>query len=72
MILKEAQLRLLIAREALSQGQFVQYHQELIDIIQLLEQLPDQVAKQLVQQIKMLDGMTSIPVPVLSTRALMG
>lgn len=71
-ILKEAQLRLLIAREALSQGQFVQYHQELTDIIQLLEQLPDQVAKQIVQQIKMLDGMTSIPVPVLSTRALMG
>lgn len=71
-VLKEAQLRLLIAREALSQGQFLQYHQELADIIQLVNQLPDQVAKQLVRQIKNIDGMTAIPVPVLSTRALLG
>ena len=71
-ILKEAQLRLLVAREALSQGQFVQYHQELTDIIQLIDQLPDQTAKQLVQQIKNMNGMVAIPVPVLSTRALVG
>ncbi|WP_163122181.1 hypothetical protein [Acinetobacter portensis] len=71
-VLKEAQLRLLIAREALSQGQFLQYHKELADIIQLVNQLPDQVAKQLVRQIKNIDGMTAIPVPVLSTRALLG
>lgn len=71
-ILKEAQLRLLIAREALSQGQYIQYHQELADIIQLLNQLPDQVAKQLIQQIENIEGMTTIPAPVLSTRALLG
>lgn len=71
-ILKEAQLRLLLARQVLRQGQYVQYQQEVNDIIQLLQQLPDQKAQQLVQQIEKIKNLNIVPTPSLKTRALLG
>ena len=71
-ILKEAQLRLLLARQVLRQGQYVQYQQEVNDIIQLLQQLPDQKAQQLVQQLEKIKNLNIVPTPSLKTRALLG
>lgn len=71
-ILKEAQLRLLLARQLLRQGQYVQYQQEVNDIIQLLQQLPDQKAQQLVQQLEKIKNLNIVPTPSLKTRALLG
>ena len=71
-ILKEAQLRLLLARQVFMQGQYVQYQQEVNDIIQLLQQLPDQKAQQLVQQLEKIKNLNIVPTPSLKTRALLG
>ncbi|MDO5543951.1 MAG: hypothetical protein Q4F77_11690 [Acinetobacter sp.] len=71
-ILKEAQLRLLLARQIFMQGQYVQYQQEVNDIIQLLQQLPDQKAQQLVQQLEKIKNLNIVPTPSLKTRALLG
>lgn len=70
-LLKEAQLRLLLAQHALKQGQDLTYQQSLLEIIQLLDQLPDQKAHQLIQKIQEIKGLTMIPTPVLNTRALL-
>lgn len=70
-LLKEAQLRLLLAQYALKQGQDLTYQQSLLEIIQLLDQLPDQKAHQLIQKIQEIKGLTMIPTPVLNTRALL-
>lgn len=70
-LLKEAQLRLLLAQQALKQGQYLTYQQSLLEIIQLLDQLPDQKAHQLIQKIQEIKGLTMIPTPVLNTRALL-
>ena len=71
-ILKEAQLRLLLARQVFMQGQYVQYQQEVNDIIQLLQQLPDQKAQQLVQQLEKIKNLNIVPAPSLKTRTLLG
>lgn len=72
LILKEAQLRLLLAQHALQQGQYVEYQQSLDEIIQLLNQLPDQKSRQLIQSIQKIKGFVVIPTPILNTRALLG
>ena len=71
-ILKEAQLRLLLARQVFMQGQYVQYQHEVNDIIQLLQQLPDQKVQQLVQQLEKIKNLNIVPTPSLKTRALLG
>ncbi|MBR5556630.1 MAG: hypothetical protein IKV84_02400 [Acinetobacter sp.] len=72
LILKEAQLRLLLANHALQQGQYLEYQQALIQIIQLLNKVPDAKSRQLIQKIQTLKDFTVIPVPLLNTRALVG
>ncbi len=54
------------------QGQYVQYQQEVNDIIQLLQQLPDQKVQQLVQQLEKIKNLNIVPTPSLKTRALLG
>jgi hypothetical protein len=71
-ILKEAQLRIFIARSALVQGQYVQFHQEMNDVVSLLNQFPDQTAQTLIKQIQSIDAMTVLAPPTLSTRTLLG
>ena len=71
-ILKEAQLRIFIARSALAQGQYVQFHQEMNDVVSLLNQFPDQTAQTLIKQIQSIDAMTVLAPPTLSTRTLLG
>ena len=72
LILKEAQLRLLLANHALQQGQYLEYQQALMQIIQLLNKVPDAKSRQLIQKIQTLKDFTVIPVPLLNTRALVG
>ena len=71
-ILKEVQLRIFIARSALAQGQYVQFHQEMNDVVSLLNQFPDQTAQALIKQIQSIDAMTVLAPPTLSTRTLLG
>ncbi|MCJ8162549.1 hypothetical protein [Acinetobacter zhairhuonensis] len=71
-ILKEVQLRLLVAREALTQGQYLAYQKDLNEIIQILASLPDAQAQKLRQQVERIKGFSIIPMPVLNTRALLG
>ncbi|TCB78677.1 hypothetical protein E0H89_05370 [Acinetobacter sp. ANC 3781] len=72
LILKEAQLRLLLAHQALQQGQYLEYQESLTEIIQLLHQIPDEKSRQLIQNIQKIKGFTVIPTPILNTRALLG
>ena len=72
LILKEAQLRLLIAQQALKQGQYLEYQKSLTEIIQLLSQIPDEKSRQLIQNIQKIKGFTVVPTPSLNTRALLG
>lgn len=71
-ILKEVQLRILVAREALTQGQYLEYQKDLNEIIQILASLPDAQAQKLRQQVEKIKGFSIIPMPVLNTRALLG
>ena len=72
LIFKEAQLRLLLAHQALQQGQYLEYQESLTEIIQLLHQIPDEKSRQLIQNIQKIKGFTVIPTPILNTRALLG
>lgn len=72
LILKEAQLRLLIAQQTLKQGQYLEYQKSLTEIIQLLNQIPDEKSRQLIQNIQKIKGFTVVPTPSLNTRALLG
>lgn len=71
-ILKEVQLRLLVAREALTQGQYLEYQKDLNEIVQILASLPDAQAQKLRKQVEKIKGFSIIPMPVLNTRALLG
>ncbi|WP_336931200.1 hypothetical protein [Acinetobacter tandoii] len=71
-ILKEVQFRLLVAREALNHGQYVEYQKDLAEILQILSTLPDAQAQKLRKQVEKIKGFSIIPMPVLNTRALLG
>lgn len=71
-VLKEAQLRLLLARQLLANGQYTEYQFELNAVGTLLKQLPDQQARLLEKQLNSIRTETVIAVPDLSTRALLG
>ena len=47
LVLKEVQLRLLLVRQSLMQGQYAEYQQGLDDVIKQLNQLPDYDSQQL-------------------------
>ena len=71
-VLKEAQLRLLLARQALASGQYTEYQKDLTDVMLLIQRLPDPKAKELLKQLNKLKTLVVVPTPILSTRALLG
>lgn len=71
-ILKEAQLRLLLAQQQLQRGQYIAFQQELTLVLQILKQLPDGKTQQLIQRINELQKIPAIAAPSLNTRALIG
>lgn len=70
-ILKEAQLHILLARQMLLQGQYLAYQQEMTLVVHSLQQLPDQKAKQILQQIEHAKALPTLVTPILTTRALL-
>ena len=69
-ILKEAQLRILLAQHALAQGETVEYQSLLTLAIQQLNTLPDTASQKLKQQLLNVKQMPMLPVPKLSSTAI--
>ena len=72
LVLKEMQLRLILAQQVLNQGQYPQFQQEITEIIQIMQQLPDASLKPIRQRLEQLKDIPVISVPLLNTRALIG
>ena len=71
LILKEVQLRILHAQQALAQGEYTEYQQSLVGIQQQLALFPDQASQQLNKKVEFLKGLTVIPMPKLNTKAIL-
>ena len=71
LILKEIQLRVLFAQRALIQGQWVDYQKMLALLQQELAQLPDAYSQQLKVKILNLQQTQALPVPKLSSMAIL-
>ena len=72
LVLKEAQLRLLIAQNTLQQDQSVAFQQALNAVIDVLEQLPDARSQHWIQQLHQIKATPVTPKPLLNTRTLVG
>ncbi|WP_180120947.1 hypothetical protein [Acinetobacter sp. YH12086] len=72
LVLKEMQLRLILAQQVLNQGQYPQFQQEITEIIKIMKQLPDASLKLIRQRLEQLKDIPVISVPLLNTRALIG
>jgi hypothetical protein len=70
--LKEIQLRLLLASQALHAGQQQEYRQSLQEVIQLLAQLPDRDSQQIKLQLEKLANLPAASAPKLITLGLLG
>ncbi len=71
-ILKEVQLRLLLAQQLLIKGQTIEYQDVLSQIIKLVDTLPDANSLKLKQQFLKLKQTAQPPVPKLSSLAVLG
>ena len=71
-VLKEAQLRLVLAQSLLAKAQYALYQAEIQGIIAILAQLPDQQAQQLKAEVANLAQLEWVIVPKLATRTLLG
>ncbi|KGT46548.1 MULTISPECIES: hypothetical protein [Acinetobacter] len=71
LILKEAQLRLLMVQQTLQQGQQVPFQQAISAVIEVLQQLPDAKSQQWIKQLEQMKNTPLTPVPSLNTRTLM-
>ena len=70
-ILKEAQLRILLAQQALAKGQYLEY-KNMLDLVLLeLGHLPDQKSQKLKIAVEKLKHTQMIPVPKLSSSAIL-
>ncbi|ENU28382.1 hypothetical protein [Acinetobacter modestus] len=72
LILKEGQLRLLLASQALHQGQASEYRKSVQEVIRLLSILPDQNSQTIKQKLEKLLNLSVIPTPKLTTLGLLG
>lgn len=71
-LLKEAQLRLLLASQALNQGQISEYRKSVQEVIQLLVKLPDQNSQQIRSRLEKVLNLPAVPTPKLTTLGLLG
>ena len=72
LILKEVQLRLMMARQLLIQDQYFEFQQELGQIQHILKLLPDAQAQNLITHIDQLKQTPKLAIPQLNTRMLVG
>lgn len=71
-LLKEAQLRLLLASQVLNQGQTSEYRKSVQEVIQLLVKLPDQNSQQIRSRLEKVLNLPAVPTPKLTTLGLLG
>lgn len=71
-ILKETQLRVLLAQQALLRGQNTEYQTMLNLVVLQLNQLPDEMSQQLKQKILKLKQIQMLPVPKLNSTVILG
>lgn len=72
LVLKEAQLRLLLASQALHEGQILEYKKSVQEVLQLLQGLPDRNTQQLKLRLEKLLNLPLQPAPKLTTLSLLG
>ncbi|EOR03187.1 hypothetical protein MMP65_14380 [Acinetobacter sp. ANC 3926] len=70
--LKEAQLRLLLASQALKQGQLTEFRKSTLEVMQLLAELPDQNSQQMKLRLEKILNLPVVPTPKLTTLGLLG
>ncbi|OEC89578.1 hypothetical protein [Acinetobacter sp. YK3] len=70
--LKEAQLRLLLASQALHEGQFTEYQKSVQEVIQLLAELPDQNSQKMKLRLEKILNQQAVPTPKLTSLGLVG
>lgn len=71
-ILKETQLRVLLAQQALLRGQNTEYQTMLNLVVLQLDQLPDEMSQQLKQKILKLKQIQMLPFPKLNSTVILG
>ncbi|TCM71094.1 hypothetical protein EC844_101381 [Acinetobacter calcoaceticus] len=72
MILKEIQLRVLLAQQALFISEYQSYQNMLQGIIQQLDTLPDAFSQHMKQQVVKIEQIHVLPVPKLKAREILG
>ncbi|QER40809.1 hypothetical protein F2A31_14330 [Acinetobacter suaedae] len=70
--LKEAQLRMLLASDALHRGQQAEYRKSIQEVIQLLGELPDQNSQQMTRRLDKILHLPTVATPKLITLGLVG
>ncbi|RSE33437.1 hypothetical protein [Acinetobacter junii] len=71
-LLKEAQLRLLLAEQALHLNQATEYRKSMQDVMLLLEDLPDRSSQQMKLRVEKMLNLPVVPAPKLMTLGLLG
>ncbi|NNP71925.1 hypothetical protein A7P53_05505 [Acinetobacter defluvii] len=72
LILKESQLRIILAQQALLRGEYVEYQNILKLVIQQLDQLPDAKSQKLKQQLIKIQQIPILTAPKLNTATVLG
>lgn len=71
-ILKEAQLRLLLASQALHHNQMSEYRKSIVEVMQILADLPDRDSQQMKMKLEKISNFPTVPAPKLTTLGLLG
>ncbi|MFK4204514.1 hypothetical protein [Acinetobacter junii] len=71
-LLKEAQLRLLLAEQALHLNQATEYRKSMQEVMLLLEDLPDRSSQQMKLRVEKMLNLPIVPAPKLTTLGLLG
>lgn len=71
-ILKEAQLRLLLASQALHHNQMSEYRKSILEVMQILADLPDRDSQQMKMKLEKISNFPTVPAPKLTTLGLLG
>lgn len=71
-ILKEAQLRLLLASQALHHNQMSEYRKSILEVMQILADLPDRDSQQMKMKLEKISNLPTVPAPKLTTLGLLG
>ncbi len=71
-LLKEAQLRLLLAEQALHLNQAAEYRKSMQEVMLLLEDLPDRSSQQMKLRVEKMLNLPIVPAPKLTTLGLLG